>query len=79
MPFGVDLFDIYAPVARITSISFIFALYVYLNLFMQSMDVDVAFLNAACKEDVYFGPPAGYPLLAKGLDLHLHNALYGLK
>ena len=50
--FDVDFFDTFAPVARTTSFSVIYALSVYLNLFIESTDVDVAFLNATLKEDV---------------------------
>ena len=56
--FGVDFFDTYAPVARMTSFRNIYALSVNLNLFIESMDVDVAFLNATLKEDIYIDPPA---------------------
>ena len=43
------------------------SLSVYLNLFIDCMDedVDMAFLNATLKEDVYIDPPAGYPPVAK--------------
>ena len=57
----------------------IYAITVYLNLFIDSMDVDVAFLNATSKEDVYIDPLAGHPPVAKGLVLKLNKALYGLK
>ena len=70
--FGVDFFDTYALVARITSFRIIYALSVYLNLFIESMDVDVAFLNATLKENVNINPPAGYPPVAKGLFLKLN-------
>ena len=58
--FGIDFFDMYAPVARMTSFRVIYALSEYLHLFIESMDVDVAFLNAALEEDVYIEPPARY-------------------
>ena len=45
----------------------------------QGMDVDVAFLNAALKEDVYIEAPAGYKSIPKGMVLKLNKALYGLK
>ena len=44
--FGINFFDTYAPVARMTSFQVIYALPVYLQFFIESMDVDVAFLNA---------------------------------
>ena len=45
----------------------------------MDVDVDVAFVNATLKEDIYINPPAGYPLIAKDMVLQLHKALYGLK
>ena len=74
--FGVEFFDTYAPVARMTSFRIIHALSVYLNLFTESIDVDVVFLNATLKEDVYIDPPAGYPHVAKEMVL---KTQYGLK
>ena len=47
--FGIDFFDTYAPVAHMTSFCLINAMAVYLNLFMNSMDMDIAFLNAELK------------------------------
>ena len=60
-------------------VSYIYALSVYLNLFIESIDMDVAFLNATLKENVDIDPPAGHPPVAKGLVLKLNKALYGLK
>ena len=77
--FGVSFFDTYAPAARITSFRIFYALSVYLNLFIEIMDVDVAFLNATLKGDVYTDPPAGYPPAAKGLVVKINKTLYGLK
>ena len=77
--FGIDFSDTYAPVARMTSFRIIYALSAYLNLFIESVDFDVAFLNATWKEDVYIDPPAGYPSVAKLLVLKLNKALYVLK
>ena len=62
-----------------TSFRIIYALSVYLNLFIESMDVDVAFLIATLKEYVYIDPPAGYPPVAKGLVLKHNKALNWLK
>ena len=73
--FGIDHFDTYTPVARMTSFRVIYALSVYLHLFIESIDVDVAFLNAALKEDVYTEPPAGYRPALKGMVLVLNSHL----
>ena len=59
-----------------TSFRIIYGVSVYLNLFFESMGVDVAFLNAIY---VYIDPPAGYPPVAKGLVVKLIKALYGLQ
>ena len=45
----------------------------------MDVDVDVAFLNATLKDDVYIDPPAGYPNAAKGMVQMLNKTLYGLK
>ena len=66
---GVDFFDTYAPVARMTSFRFIYALSVYLNLFIECLGGEVAFLHATLEEDVYIDPPAGYPPVDKGMAL----------
>ena len=66
--FDVGFFDPNAPVTRMTLFRIICALSIYLNLFIESMEVDVAFLDATLKENVYIDPPAGYPPAAKGLD-----------
>ena len=58
--FGVDSFDTCAPFAQLTSFHIIYAIYVYLNLFIESMDADVAFCNATLKKDVYIDPPGGW-------------------
>ena len=76
----VAFFDTYAPVARMTSCRVIYALHVYLHLFTESMDVDVdvAFLNAELKEDVYIEPPARYKPVPKGMVLKANKALMDL-
>ena len=56
-----------------TSFGAIYDMPVYLNLFIESMGVDLAFLNASLKEDVSIDPPAGYPFFAKCLMLKLHK------
>ena len=69
--FGVDFFDTFVPVARMTSFR--------INLLIESMDVDVAVPNAISYEAVYISLPAGYPLVVKGLVLKHNKALYGIK
>ena len=49
-----------------TSFRVIYALSVYLHLFIESVDVDVAFLNEELKEDVYIEPSAGIQTCTEG-------------
>ena len=50
---GVDNFDTYAPMARITSIHVLLALASIYKLIMHQMDVKTAFLNGDLDEEVY--------------------------
>ncbi|GJX41931.1 retrovirus-related pol polyprotein from transposon TNT 1-94, partial [Tanacetum coccineum] len=59
---GVDYFDTYAPVARITSIRVLFALASIYNLPIHQMDVKTAFLNGDLDEEVYMKQPEGFVL-----------------
>ena len=47
---GIDYFDTYAPVARITSIRVLFALASTYKLYIHQMDVKTAFLNGDLDE-----------------------------
>ncbi|GJR99270.1 zinc finger, CCHC-type containing protein [Tanacetum coccineum] len=59
---GVDYFDTYAPVARITSIRVLFALASIYNFPIHQMDVKTAFLNGDLDEEVYMKQPEGFVL-----------------
>ena len=50
--FGVNFFDRYSPVARMTSFLIFYGLSVYLHIFIESMNADDNFLNATLIEDV---------------------------
>uniref|UniRef100_A0A2N9JAE7 CCHC-type domain-containing protein n=1 Tax=Fagus sylvatica TaxID=28930 RepID=A0A2N9JAE7_FAGSY len=50
---GIDYFDTYAPVARITSIRVLIALASIYKLVVHQMDVKTAFLNGDLDEEVY--------------------------
>ena len=54
---GIDYFDTYAPVARISTIRLFIALAVILNLVIHQMDVKTVFLNRELDEEVYMRQP----------------------
>nr|GEZ85432.1 retrotransposon protein, putative, Ty1-copia subclass [Tanacetum cinerariifolium] len=77
---GVDYFDTYAPVARITSIMVLFALASIYNFPIHQMDVKTAFLNGDLDEEVYMKQPEGFVLPGhENKVCKLKKSLYGLK
>nr|GEW47574.1 zinc finger, CCHC-type [Tanacetum cinerariifolium] len=54
---GIDYFDTYAPVARITTIILLLALAAIHNLVIRQMDVKTIFLNVDLEEEVYMKQP----------------------
>ena len=50
---GVDYFDTYSPVTRITSIRMLMANAALHNLDIHQMDVKIAFLNGELNEEIY--------------------------
>ena len=77
---GVDYFDIYAPVARITSIHVLLALASIYKLIAHQMDVKTAFLNGDLDEKVYMEQPEGFVLPRNEKKVcKLVKSLYGLK
>nr|GEV23407.1 hypothetical protein [Tanacetum cinerariifolium] len=57
---GIDYFDTYAAVARITTIRLLLALAVIHNLVIYQMDVKTAFLNGDLDVEVYMKQPKGF-------------------
>uniref|UniRef100_A0A2N9HAW2 Uncharacterized protein n=1 Tax=Fagus sylvatica TaxID=28930 RepID=A0A2N9HAW2_FAGSY len=77
---GIDYFDTYAPVARITSIRVLIALASIYKLVVHQMDVKTAFLNGDLDEEVYMDQPEGFVLLGNEKKVcKLVKSLYGLK
>ena len=54
---GIDYFDTYTPVARITSIRVLMTLASIYKLGVHQMDVKTAFLNGNLDEEVYMDQP----------------------
>ncbi|KAH9672197.1 hypothetical protein KPL70_017637 [Citrus sinensis] len=59
---GIDYFDTYAPVARLTSIRVLFAIASLNNLYVHQMDFKTAFLNGDLDEEIYMEQPEGFVL-----------------
>ena len=77
---GVDFFDTYAPVARISTIRLLIDLASVHNLVVHQMDVKTAFLNGELDEEVYMKQPEGFVMLGKEhMVCKLVKSLYGLK
>ncbi|PWA94304.1 retrotransposon protein [Artemisia annua] len=57
---GIDYFDTYVPVARISTIRLLIALASIHNLVIHQMDVKTAFLNGDLDEEVYMNQPQGF-------------------
>ncbi|KAL0301466.1 UNVERIFIED_CONTAM: Retrovirus-related Pol polyprotein from transposon TNT 1-94 [Sesamum radiatum] len=77
---GIDYSDIYAPVARISTIRLLIALASIHNLVIHQMDVKTAFLNGDLDEEVYMKQLEGFIMPSnKHKVCKLVKSLYGLK
>ncbi|GJY38379.1 retrovirus-related pol polyprotein from transposon TNT 1-94, partial [Tanacetum coccineum] len=57
---GIDYFDTYAPVARISSIRTLIAISAVKGLYIHQMDVKTSFLNGYLNKEVYMEQPEGF-------------------
>lgn len=75
---GVDYTEVFAPVARASSIRTVLSLSAALNMKMKQFDICTAFLYGDLEEDIYMEQPDGW---TDGSDkvCKLHKGLYGLK
>ncbi|KAG7547628.1 Zinc finger CCHC-type [Arabidopsis suecica] len=77
---GIDYFDTYAPVIRISSIRLLIGLASIHNLVIHQMDVKTAFLNGVLEEEVYMKQPEGFVMPGNEHKVcKLVKSLYGLK
>ncbi|GKA47326.1 retrovirus-related pol polyprotein from transposon TNT 1-94 [Tanacetum coccineum] len=77
---GLDYFDTYSPVTRITSIRMILAIAALRNLKVHQMDVKTAILNEDLEEEIYMNQPEGFIApRQEGKVCRLVKSLYGLK
>ncbi|GJR73960.1 zinc finger, CCHC-type containing protein [Tanacetum coccineum] len=77
---GINYFDTYAPVARITTIRLLLDLAAIHNLVIHQMDVNTSFLNGDLDEKMYMKQPEGFVLPGNEHKVcKLVKSLYGLK
>ena len=57
---GLDYFDTYSPVTRISSIRMLIAIAAIHNLEMHQMDVKTTFLNGDSDEEIYMEQSEGF-------------------
>jgi hypothetical protein len=77
---GIDYDEIFAPVARYTSIRIIISLASVFDWKLHQMDVKTAFLNGEVEQEVYIEQPEGFVIHGKESHVcKLKKALYGLK
>ncbi|GJW53635.1 zinc finger, CCHC-type containing protein [Tanacetum coccineum] len=57
---GIDYFDTYAPVARISTIRLLIEMTSIHNLIIHQMDVKTTFLNGELDKEVYINQPQGF-------------------
>jgi hypothetical protein len=77
---GVDYEEIFAPVARYTSIRTVISIATRMGWKIHQMDVKTAFLNGNIEEEVYLEQPKGFEVHDRASHVcHLKKAMYGLK
>ncbi|KAK2459095.1 putative mitochondrial protein [Trifolium repens] len=75
---GLDYFDTYSPVAKLTTVRLVIALASIHHWFLHQLDVNNAFLHGDLQEDVYMTPPPN--ITAKPNQVcKLVKSIYGLK
>nr|KAJ0199715.1 hypothetical protein LSAT_V11C600318290 [Lactuca sativa] len=57
---GIDFFDTYAPIARISTMRLLLTLATIHNLVIHQMDVKTTFLNGDLDEEIYTKQPEGF-------------------
>jgi hypothetical protein len=77
---GIDFTEIFAPVVRLESLRVLLAIACIEDLECEQMDIETAFLNGECTEEVYIEQPEGLKEPGKEhLVCKLVKSLYGLK
>lgn len=77
---GIDYIEIFSPVVKINTIRTILSMVAVKDLYLEQLDVKIAFLHGDLVEEIYMRQPQGF--VEKGhkeLVCKLKKSLYGLK
>ena len=79
--YGVDYFDTYSPVAKMSSFRLILAMAARYDWDVESFDFNGAYLNGTLSDDeeIYMKEPPGYETQGEHCVKRLRKSLYGLK
>ena len=82
--YGIDYWETFASVIRYDTLRALLAKAAVKDLEIDQMDVNTAFLNLDCEEEVYMQVPDYFKLIMPGITkytyyLQLLKSLYGLK
>ncbi|KAI0983642.1 hypothetical protein GJ496_004659 [Pomphorhynchus laevis] len=76
--YGVEYFDTYSPVIKLTTIRILIAVAVEGNMLLHQIDISNAFLNGKLKEDIFMEHPEGFIINPNNV-CKLNRSIYGLK
>ncbi|CAM8996453.1 unnamed protein product [Rhodiola kirilowii] len=78
--YGIDYFDTFSPVAKLTSIRLLISLAASHHWPLHQLDIKNAFLHGDLQEPIYMEQPPGFVAQGESAKVcYLHKSLYGLK
>ncbi|KAI0982296.1 hypothetical protein GJ496_006005 [Pomphorhynchus laevis] len=76
--YGVDYFETYSPVVKLTTIGILIAVAVERNMLLHQMDISNAFLNGKLEENIFMEQPEGF-IINPNKVCKLDRSNYGLR